>query len=171
MATAALLLTGCGGDDDGGNGVGGFVSGGASGGAPDGGSGGADLELETTGGFGDGGGDGDGDAAPPAPGGGDSDWYAHCESSDGITLYTTPEGVLYGNSETGDVCTQSSGMMGSLDWEPVLFNCEVAGLKNVRFELNGDTVSLEWSDRTEEATKVESLAGQTVDLDALMATL
>lgn len=151
MAAAALLLTGCGGDDDsGGSGAaGGFLSGGGSG-SPEG--------------------DRGGDRVPPEPGEGDAGWYARWEG-DGITVWTTADGVLYGNSATGDVCTQNEGIRGGLDWEPVLFQCEQAGLKNVRFERDGDTLSMEWSDRTEAVGAVESLADRTVDLDALRAGL
>jgi hypothetical protein len=174
-ATAAvLLLAGCGGDDDegGGPGAGGFASGGSGGDSGDSGAGGLpelpepelddDLQLETTGGFGSG---GDSASGPE----GSDDWYAHWES-DGITLYTTTDGVLYGNSGTGDVCTQDVGLTGALDWEPVLLTCG-SGPANATLRLSGDTMAIEWSDRTEEVSRVESLAGQTVDLDSLEATI
>jgi hypothetical protein len=188
-ATAAvLLLAGCGGDDDEGGdpGAGGFASGGAGfdsgGGGEDSGTGGLpeipepelddDLQLETTGGFGSGGDSASGpEASGPegsAPEGSD-DWYAHWES-DGITLYTTTDGVLYGNSGTGDVCTQDVGLTGAIDWEPVLLTCG-SGPANATLRLSGDTMAIEWSDRTEEVSRVESLAGQTVDLDSLEATI
>ncbi len=159
---AALLLTGCSDDEGGGPGAGGLASGGSG---EDSGAGGLpdtdDLELETTGGSG-------GDSAPDLEG--SDDWYAHWES-DGVTLYTTVDGVLYGNSGTGDVCSQESGVAGSLDWEPVLFTCQGTNFENVTLRLEGDTMSIEWDDRTEEVTKVESLAGQTVDLASLEATI
>ncbi|MDT0267327.1 hypothetical protein RM844_13635 [Streptomyces sp. DSM 44915] len=158
----ALLLTGCD-DDDGGSGpgIGGLSSGGLGedGGAelPDIG----DLELETTGGFGEG-----EDGPPPVEA--NEDWLARWESG-GITLYTTTDGVLYGNAGTGEVCT-GSGIMGGLDWEPALLSCTDAP-KNATFRLNGDSIAVEWSDRTEELTRAESLAGQTVDLTALESTI
>jgi hypothetical protein len=161
---AALLLAGCGDDDEGGGGPG--IAGLASGGGGEDGDAGdlPDLELETTGGFG-----GD-DTAPGRGEEGDADWYAQW-ASDGITLYTTADGVLYGNSGTGEVCTQESGLMGALDWEPVLFTCDGGGLGNATLRLSGDTMQIEWNDRTEEVSRVESLAGQTVDLAALEGTI
>ncbi|MDT0441999.1 hypothetical protein [Streptomyces johnsoniae] len=167
--SAALLLAGCGDDDEaGGPGLGGFASGGNG---EENGSGGLpdlelddELQLETTGGFG---GD-DGGSGSPVEGG--EDWYAHWESA-GITLYTTTDGVLYGNPGTGDVCTQEAGIAGGLDWEPVLFTCQGSSLKNANLRLSGDTLAIEWDDRTEEVSRVESLTGRTVDLDALEATI
>jgi hypothetical protein len=163
---AALLLTGCGGDDEGGGpGAGGLASGGSG---EDGGAGELpELELETTGGAVSGSDSGD-DSAPAIEG--SDDWYAHWEA-DGVTLYTTPDGVLYGNSGTGDVCTQEPGVSGALDWEPVLLSCGAMSLENVTLRLNGDTMAIEWEDRTEEVTQVESLAGQTVDLASLESTI
>jgi hypothetical protein len=162
VIAATLLLTGCGDDDEGGGppGAGGLASGGS------GEDGGADeLELETTGGGGE---DADSGAAPA--GEGNEDWYAHWES-DGITLYTTTDGVLYGNSGTSVVCSQDMGLAGALDWEPVLFSCQDGSVENVTLRLSGDTMAIEWDSQTEEVTKVESLAGQTVDLESLEATI
>ncbi|MEO3751393.1 hypothetical protein [Streptomyces sp. B6B3] len=165
---AALLLTGCGDDDEGG----GLGGGGLTGGSLTGGGGGEDsggaglpdadeLELETTG----------GSSGMPGDGaGGGEGWYAHWEA-DGVTLYTTQDGILYGNSGTGSVCSQEPGVTGSLDWEPVLFSCEPFSLENVTLRLNGDTLAIEWDDRTEELSKVESLVGQDVDLTSLEATI
>ncbi|MGP4110285.1 hypothetical protein ACTWP5_05130 [Streptomyces sp. 4N509B] len=165
---AALLLTGCGDDEGGGGpGAGGLVSGGGSEGSgelpelPD-----PELELETTGG----GIGGDSGGTAGGGGGGEAGWYAHWEAN-GVTLYTTPDGVLYGNSTTGEVCTQDVGLSGSLDWEPVLFSCEPSGFANVTLRLNGETMAIEWDQQTEEVTKVEDLTGQTVDLASLEATI
>ncbi|WP_443290010.1 hypothetical protein [Streptomyces sp. 6N223] len=167
MIAATLLLAGCGDDDEGDGPPGAGLTSGGSG--EDSGAG--ELELETTGGFGSGG-DSGGDSGADSGGGteGADDWYAHWES-DGVTLYTTPDGVLYGNSGTGEVCTQDVGVAGSLDWEPVLFSCQDAPFQNATLRLTGDTMAIEWDDRTEEVTKVESLAGQTVDLASLEATI
>jgi hypothetical protein len=156
----AMLLAGCGGDDDGEGGGPPGAAGLTSGGSGED-SGVPELELETTGGSG-------GESGGGTEG--SDDWYAHWES-DGITLYTTTDGVLYGNSGTGEVCTQDAGVAGSLDWEPVLFSCQVSSFANATLRLSGDTMAIEWDDGTEEVTKVESLAGQTVDLDSLESTI
>ncbi|WP_062213563.1 hypothetical protein [Streptomyces sp. NBRC 109706] len=156
----AMLLTGCD-DDEGGSGLGG---GGPE--LPDFDAG--DLDLETTGGFG--GPDEDAPADGPADGPpqieGNEDWYARWESN-GIVLYTTTTGVLYTNAQSGEVCRQQAGIAGGLDWEPVLFTCEQIGTKHVNLRLSGDTVTLEWDAGHESLQKVESLAGQSVDLNAL----
>jgi hypothetical protein len=168
VIAATLLLAGCG-DDDGGDGPPGAAGLASGGSGEDGGAG--ELELETTGGFGSGGDSGedaDSGAAPAVEG--NEDWYAHWES-DGITLYTTTDGVLYGNSGTSAVCSQDIGLAGSLDWEPVLFSCQDGSFENVTLRLSGDTMAIEWDGQTEEVTKVESLAGQTVDLESLEATI
>ncbi|KAB8162881.1 hypothetical protein FH609_003875 [Streptomyces sp. 3MP-14] len=166
---AGAVLTSCGDDDEGGGG--GLP--GAGGGLPDFEMN-EELELDTTGGFGDGGAEGDGapdaEGLPdPGAGGGDPAWFARWEAN-GATLYTTADGVLYGNPGTGETCRQSVGVQGALDWEPVFFMCQGTAA-SVTLRLSGDTMAIEWGDRTEELTRAESLDGQTVDLDSLESTI
>ncbi|RMI31559.1 hypothetical protein [Streptomyces triticirhizae] len=163
---ASTVLTSCGDDDE--DGGGGLPGGGLPGFEMN-----EELELDTTGGFGDGGAEGDGAPDPEAGGRpdieGDPAWFARWEA-DGLTLYTTADGVLYGNSGTGETCRQSSGVLGALDWEPVLFMCQ-GSAANATLRLSGDTMAIEWSDRTEQLNRAESLADQTVDLDSLESTI
>jgi hypothetical protein len=139
----ALALSGC--SEDEGDGSGSGISGGAisGGGGLPGDAGAEDLELETTGGLGD----GSGAAAIE----GTDDWYGRWES-EGITLYSTPDGVLYGNSGTGEVCDGRRATPNS-DMQIMGFNCQT-DFASVTLRLNGDTMAIEWDDRTEEVTKV-----------------
>lgn len=140
----ALALSGCSGDEDDGSGSGipgGAISGG--GGLP-GDAGAEDLELETTGGLGDG-----SDAAAIE---GIDDWYGHWESG-GVTLYSTLDGVLYGNSGTGEVCDQGIKLTPTGDMQIAGFSC-LTDIASATLRLNGDTMTIEWDDRTEEVTKV-----------------
>jgi hypothetical protein len=156
----ALALSGC--SEDEGDGPGSGISGGviSGGGGLPGDAGAEDLELETTGGLGD----GSGAAAIE----GSDDWYGHWESG-GITLYSTLDGVLYGNSGTGEVCDRRVKMNPTGgDMQIVGFYC-LTDIGSVTLRLNGDTMAIEWDDRTEEVTKVAGF-DESVDIWEIRST-
>jgi hypothetical protein len=106
--------------------------------------------------------------------GGENPFLGRWEGED-VIMVMAESGGVYAIPSSGAVCTTSSAPMAGLDWVPMLFTC---GLDNdpsavsVTVRLNGDTAAtLEYSEASgrdpEDATRVEDLNGEQVDIDAV----